>query len=733
LAMTSVYFIVSPNGFQTASTREQSSRFGKQVVVDNDARVQADASFNAPIDGPAIVQEIEPGFGGGAKQASALNTDRSTELSDSVEFFGQSDPLYNQAPQPAQAKPNMQESMESETVAFGMTANEEKQEDAVEEDLFSPSNASDKEILMEQPVQTKDHRYAPRFRALEKSKEDLGRGKTSDDLSETEVQNLGMGMEGMRGVGGVGMGGMGMDIEIPNQVKADDDFKNGRDLAEKVNSIDITKNERVTRRDADVSGPWDVAENASSDQPRRLPESKKSLLPEIASLTEARQAVDEMLAIDEPFSTFSLHVGDVSFRLAQSSLSSGQWPEPTKIRIEEFVNAFDYGDPVPSESEKVACQVEQSAHPFMQQRNVMRVSMRTAATGRATNTPLRLTLLLDNSGSMERADRQKTVRRAVRLLTDQLTASDQVTLISFARAPRLLADKVVGDQASPLVSLIEQLPSEGGTNIEASLQLALEKSLEQKSDDAQNRIVLLTDGAVNLGDADPESLSKLVTRIRDSGIAFDAAGIDADGLNDEVLEALTRQGDGRYYLLDSVEAADDRFARQIAGALRPAAKNVKVQVEFNPSRVGRYKLLGFEKYVLNQEDFRNDKVDAAELAAAEAGVALYQFEAKPDGEGDVGSVSVRFQDLSTGEMIEKRWPIPYEAQVTTIDQATASLRIATAAAIFASKLRGEPGAESVDFKMLARLVSGSPQSAGMAKQVEQLQLMIQQSQQISGQ
>jgi Ca-activated chloride channel homolog len=515
LAMTSVYFIVSPNGFQTASTREQSSRFGKQVVVDNDARVQADTSFNAPIDGPAIVQEIEPGFGGGAKQASALNGDR--------------------------------------------------------------------------------------------------------------------------------------------------------------------------------------------------------------------------LAIDEPFSTFSLHVSDVSFRLAQSSLSSGQWPEPAKIRIEEFVNAFDYGDPVPSESEKVSCQVEQSAHPFLQQRNVMRVSMRTATTGRATNTPLRLTVLLDNSGSMERADRQATVRRAVRLLTDQLTAIDQVTLISFARAPRLLADKVVGDQASPLVSLIEQLPSEGGTNIEASLKLAFEKSLEQKSDDAQNRIVLLTDGAVNLGDANPESLSRLVTTIRDSGIAFDAAGIDADGLNDEVLEALTRQGDGRYYLLDSVESADDRFARQIAGALRPAAKNVKVQVEFNPSRVGRYKLLGFEKHVLNQEDFRDDKVDAAELAAAEAGVAVYQVEAKPDGEGDVGSVSVRFQDLSTGEMIEKRWPIPYETQVTTIDQATASLRVATAAAILAAKLRGEPDAESVDFKMLAGLVSGLPQSAGMAKQVEQLQTMIQQSQQISGQ
>ncbi len=125
--------------------------------------------------------------------------------------------------------------------------------------------------------------------------------------------------------------------------------------------------------------------------------------------------------------------------------------------------------------------------------------------------------------------------------------------------------------------------------------------------------------------------------------------------------------------------------RQIAGALRPSAKNVKVQVEFNPKRVGRYKLLGFEKHLLKQEDFRNDKVDAAEMAAAEAGVAIYQFEAKPDGEGDVGSVSVRFRDLSTGQMIENRWPIPYEADAPRCDQAAPSLRIATSAALLGSE------------------------------------------------
>ena len=463
-----------------------------------------------------------------------------------------------------------------------------------------------------------------------------------------------------------------------------------------------------------------------------LEDDSKSMNRPMLERIEAPAGLDEKTAAEEAFSTFSLHVSDVSFKLALATLAHGEWPDTAKIRIEEFVNAFDYGDPMPCHDEKVACSVEQSIHPFVQQRNLLRISMRTAAAGRASNTPLRLTFLLDNSGSMERTDRQQTVRRAFSLLAEQLTPIDQVTLISFARQPRLLADKVSGADAGKLVGLIDELPSEGGTNIEAALQLAFEKAREQQTPGAQNRIILLTDGAVNLGNADPESLSHMVTTMRSTGIAFDAAGISAEGLNDEVLEALTRKGDGRYYLLDSIDDADDGFARQIAGALRPSAKNVKVQVEFNPKRVGRYKLLGFEKHILKTEDFRNDTVDAAEMAAAEAGVAMYQFEAKPDGEGDVGSVSVRFLDLSTGEMIENRWPIPYEADAPRPDHAAPSLRIATSAAMLAAKLRGEPLGEAVDLQALSHLMSGLPEQDRNDSRVQQLQQMIEQARQLSG-
>ncbi len=225
----------------------------------------------------------------------------------------------------------------------------------------------------------------------------------------------------------------------------------------------------------------------------------------------------------------------------------------------------------------------------------------------------------------------------------------------------------------------------------------------------------------------------MIVTMRAAGIAFDAAGIGAEGLNDEILEALTRKGDGRYYLLDSVESAAAGFAKQIAGALRPSARNVKVQIEFNPDRVGRYKLLGFEKHRLNREDFRNDKVDAAEMAAAEAGVAVYQFEAKPDGEGDIGSVSVRFFDMSSGRMVENRWPIPYQPDAPRLDEAAPSLQIASTAALFAARLRGDALGEAVDLPTLSNLLSALPDQVRSRNRTQELRQMIEQARQVSGQ
>lgn len=440
--------------------------------------------------------------------------------------------------------------------------------------------------------------------------------------------------------------------------------------------------------------------------------------------TEVLDLMAEISASEEPFSTFSLHVSDASFKLASAALQRGERPDPESIRPEEFYNAFDYGDPAPSAGEPVACVMEQAAHPAFPQRNLLRVAVRTGASGRAQSVPLNLTLLLDNSGSMERGDRAEGVARAVEQLSTLLKPGDQVTVAGFSRTPRLLADRLDGGQAAQLNDLVRQVPAEGGTNLEQALVLGEELATRQFVPGAQNRMVLFTDGAANLGDADPESLNTRVETLRQNGIAFDAAGFGADGLNDRMLERLTRNGNGRYYVVDDPAEAGEGFANKLAGAFRPAAENVKVQVVFNPDRVGQYKLIGFEEHRLKKEDFRDDTVDAAEMAAEEAGVALYQMEVLPDGEGEIGEVRVRFRDAGSGEMIERNWTIPYEEGAPAFDQAAESLQLAGLAAFAAEKLRDAPMAGVVDYAELAPVVGRVAAKYAGSKRVAELRQMI---------
>ena len=443
-------------------------------------------------------------------------------------------------------------------------------------------------------------------------------------------------------------------------------------------------------------------------------------------------SVEETSTARESVSTFSLHVSDVSFRLAQAALARGEAPDPARIRPEEIYNAFDYGDPSPSPAEKIACRIEQAAHPFLQQRNLVRIAMKVAATGRGATTPLRLTVLLDTSGSMEREDRVAAVRGAMTALVSLLGPYDRITLIGFSRQPRLLAEAVAGNQARSILDLMKNTPAEGGTNLEEALKLGRQLARRHQLAGAQNRIVLLTDGAANLGNANPAQLAATIEALRQQGIAFDACGVGLDGLDDAMLEALTRKGDGRYYALGAGDATDGGFARQLAGAFRPAAENVKVQVRFNPARVGQYRLIGFEQHRLRTEDFRNDQVDAAELAAEEAAVALYQVEVLPQGAGELGEVFVRFRDPASGAMVERSWTMPFDPAARVFDRATASLQLAGTAALMAEKLRGSPLADQFKLGDLARTVNLLQNHYAGEKRVQELVQMYRQMRRIGG-
>lgn len=486
-----------------------------------------------------------------------------------------------------------------------------------------------------------------------------------------------------------------------------------------LSATDFESKKDTTMDDRRKLAEYKEAEQELGFRRKLLEKAKRALEP-------AKQPdLNEKHAKQEPFSTFSLHVSDVAFKLAKAALlEQNKWPDVEKVRVEEFVNAFDYGDPAPTQAEKVSCQIEQAAHPFRQQRNVLRVAMRTAEMGRSSGTPLQITLLLDTSGSMERADRQESISRAMDVLTSQLMPTDTVTLIGFARQPRLIQDRLTGEALGNLPTFVKQTPSEGGTNLEEALLLGAEHARRQFVEAGQNRIVLLTDGAANLGDADAESLRDLVVGLRQEGIAFDACGVGAEGLNDTVLEALTRDGDGRYYLLNKPEDADAGFARQLAGAFRPAARNVKVQVRFNDRRVGNYRLLGFEKHRLKKQDFRNDKVDAAEMASSEAGVAVYEIEPLAQGNGEIGEVSVRFQDMTTGQMVERSWTIAHDANVPVLEKATPSLQLASTAAFLGEKLKKSPFGQTINLEELSQIQTNLRQCYSSDQRVASLIAMI---------
>ncbi len=440
----------------------------------------------------------------------------------------------------------------------------------------------------------------------------------------------------------------------------------------------------------------------------------------------------EVSTAQNAFSTFSLNVSDVSFKLAAASLEKGLMPEVGSVRTEEFINAFNYHDPEPTGSSRVAFAWERARYPFAHDRDLVRFSVQTAAVGREPGKPLNIVLLLDNSGSMERADRIRIRQECLRVLGSQLQPQDKVSVVAFARTARLWVDGLAGAQAGELPERVGNLTPEGGTNLEEAMNLAYQTAQRHFVPNGVNRVVLLTDGAANLGDVQPESLKKKVVSYRQQGVALDCFGIGWEGYNDDLLEALSRNGDGRYGFVNSPEAATTEFASQLAGALKVAASDVKVQVEWNPKRVTVFRQLGYAKHQLKKEEFRDNKVDAAEIGAAEAGNALYTVQVNPAGEGPLGVVRVRYRVPGTDDYREQEWPLAYDGAAKDMQQASVPLRLAGTASAFSEWLVTSPYAGEVTSEKLIAQMAGVPEAYPADPRPKQLEWMIRQAKSLSG-
>lgn len=440
----------------------------------------------------------------------------------------------------------------------------------------------------------------------------------------------------------------------------------------------------------------------------------------------------EVATADNAFSTFSLNVSDVSFKLAAASLEKGVMPDVSTLRSEEFINAFDYRDPEPPPGVPVAFAWERARYPFAHNRDLLRFSVKTAARGREAGKPLSLTLLLDNSGSMERADRVRIIQESLRVLASQLKPQDKISVVTFSRTPRLWIDGLAGSQAGDLAKRVGDLAPQGGTNLEDAMNLAYQTASRHYLAGGVNRVVLLTDGAANLGNVDPEALKQKVEAQRKQGIALDCFGIGWEGYNDDLLEVLSRNGDGRYGFVNTPEEAATEFAGQLAGALQVAASDVKVQVEFNPRRVTAYRQIGYAKHQLKKEQFRDNTVDAAEIAAAEAGNALYAVEVNPNGEGPLGTVRVRFKVPGTSDYREHEWSVPFTGNAGAMEQASPAMRLASSAAAFSEWLASSPFAAEVSPDRLLGYLRGVPEVFGADARPKKLEWMIRQAKSLPG-
>jgi len=434
----------------------------------------------------------------------------------------------------------------------------------------------------------------------------------------------------------------------------------------------------------------------------------------------------EKLTANEPVSTFSLNVSDVSFRLAQAALTHSRVPPASQIRTEEFVNSFDYGDPAPRADQPVALHWEMAQHPYAHDRQVVRFSLQTQAVGRAPAQPLNLSLLVDNSGSMQRPDRQAILQECLQSLNAKLSERDQLNITLFARQPRLVAEADTRASQQAAVDRALAYRPEGGTNLEAGLEAAYASARRNFDPKASNRVILMTDGAANLGNVDSGELAEMVVAQRKRGIALDAYGIGWDNYNDALLEAITRNGDGRYAFLNSPEDAAGDFAEKLAGTLRVAAADVKVQVRWNPERVKSYRQIGYDLHRLKKEDFYDDTVDAAEIGEAESGTALYvvQIDDDPEIVGGLGTLHVLYRVPATGEYEEHSWPLPMPRRIPAMDQAGPSLRLAAASAFFAERLADNPYGRGYDFGELYALTEGLPDAFPTQPRVSELQTMI---------
>jgi len=434
---------------------------------------------------------------------------------------------------------------------------------------------------------------------------------------------------------------------------------------------------------------------------------------------------DFLLATQNPLSTFSIDVDTASYSIVRRHIMGGMLPPASAVRIEEMVNYFPYHYPPPARDTPFSVNVEIAGCPWDPEHRLVSIGLRGRDVDhdRASRRGANLVFLIDVSGSMDEPNKLPLVKSALTLLTRELDGLDDIAIVVYAGSSGLVLPPTPGNRKSEILAALDRLEAGGGTNGGEGLRLAYDMAREHLNSGGINRVVLATDGDFNLGITDPQELLAFVQEQAHRGISLTALGFGTGNYKDSMLESLADHGDGNYAYIDSLSEARKVLVEQVGGTMETIAKDVKIQIEFNPALVGAYRLIGYENRVLRKEDFNDDRKDAGEIGSGHTVTALY--EVVPPGKsvsiggvdplkyqktpsltpesagGELLTLKLRYKDPAGGDSRLISSAIVDEGR--RLEESSEDFRFAAAVAAFGLALRESPHRGNATLEMAREL------------------------------
>jgi Ca-activated chloride channel family protein len=444
--------------------------------------------------------------------------------------------------------------------------------------------------------------------------------------------------------------------------------------------------------------------------------------------TEAYNTVDEhrfLAAATNPVSTFSIDVDAASYSNVRRFLSQGTLPPKDAVRLEELVNYFPYRYADHSGRHPFAVSTEVGPCPWSPEHRLVRIGLQARHVPTQDLPPSNLVFLIDVSGSMMSPDKLPLVQQAFRALVHELRAQDRVAIVVYAGAAGLVLPSTRGSEKATILEAIDRLQAGGSTAGGAGIRLAYDVAREHFDREGNNRVILATDGDFNVGVSSDAEMARLVEQRREEGTFLTVLGFGTGNLKDSKMEQMADKGNGHYAYIDSFREAQKVFVQEFGGTLFTVAKDVKIQVEFNPARVQSYRLLGYENRTLAREDFADDRKDAGELGSGHSVTALYEIVpvgATPVALGDDSltyqRVSIRPEATRSGELmtVRLRYKDPQGSTSRLLEEpvrdrsagvASEDMRFASAVAAFALLLRDSEHRGQASYEQVLSLARGA--------------------------